>query len=840
MEGFLKDQPDLLQQLKQSSTDVSKASKEGTRDEVVTAHRQFLEAINTQEVTKKMSEFDTAHKNNPIFVVMRHYMRMVMEMLAFIRAVRTGNWKLHLITLELFTKYFFAHDKINYARMMPLYLAEMNSLEESDPAIHEEFTRGNWVVNKNGEVAFCAVGADNGLEHLNRSMKVSGGLVGISQNVNARTKFFLIAPELATLATQAKAMAGVFPDTPEHHHNLSPSKLAREDKAVLQLTETIKSFTNPFSASDDEEPNTELYNLVTKVVMLEKCKNDMCQQSAIGMKLYQTFTDERIKAGKVSLWASMKKRKLETCKCMGKVIKVKSTQKVIEMKEDRSLFARLMMVCKSRPDVDIKEAVGLYEFNVVPKSLFASDGTMLHCSCKSSLMHILEQLNDETRSFVENVDQDTEVQVKRVAIIDGMAEVQALDKPAWVKNCKQLADHFSERLFDKYNGNDEIRVIFDRYDIPLSLKSATRKRRQGGEVPIYYRVTNTTHIANVSMKKLLRHTKTKAELATLFAKEVMERGKTESRNVVVAWGTACEATHKEMSQLQSDHEEADTKMILHAIDASADGATELTIHSPDTDVLVLAIRRYTDLCSNSSFVTGKGTNHRRIKLGPIAHALGPAKVAALPAFHALTGADNTGCFAGKGKLKCWKAFEDCDSSILNALGNLGNEAQPDAVIKDAIGRFVCQLYVPKTDITTVKQLRWSVFKKKQAESERLPPTQAALDQAILRAHFQMMVWNKDNVPNPVLPSPNNYGWVMENDEWVPVMTTLEPAPKAIIQLVKCACAKSRCSSNRCQCRKAGLFCTDMCECSEDSDCENQQSNDEDATYDDDVEPLSES
>jgi hypothetical protein len=34
------------------------------------------------------------------------------------------------------------------------------------------------------------------------------------------------------------------------------------------------------------------------------------------------------------------------------------------------------------------------------------------------------------------------------------------------------------------------------------------------------------------------------------------------------------------------------KIILHAFDASADGATEVCIHSPDTDVLVLAIRRY--------------------------------------------------------------------------------------------------------------------------------------------------------------------------------------------------------------------------------------------------------
>ena len=86
----------------------------------------------------------------------------------------------------------------------------------------------------------------------------------------------------------------------------------------------------------------------------------------------------------------MKKRKLQTWKSNRKVIKVKTVERVVELKEDRSLFAHLMMVSKSRPDIDIKEAIGLYEFTV-PRALFDSDGIMMHCSCKSMLMHILEK-----------------------------------------------------------------------------------------------------------------------------------------------------------------------------------------------------------------------------------------------------------------------------------------------------------------------------------------------------------------------------------------------------------------------------------------------------------------
>ena len=104
---------------------------------------------------------------------------------------------------------------------------------------------GNWVINKNNRFSFCAVGADNALEHLNRSMKVSGELVGITQNERAQAKFFLIAPELTKPASEAIYMAGVSLHTREQHHNLSAAIVAREDKGVQQLIAAIKSFTNP-------------------------------------------------------------------------------------------------------------------------------------------------------------------------------------------------------------------------------------------------------------------------------------------------------------------------------------------------------------------------------------------------------------------------------------------------------------------------------------------------------------------------------------------------------------------------------------------------------------------
>ena len=180
-----------------------------------------------------------------------------------------------------------------------------------------------------------------------------------------------------------------------------------------------------------------MINLVTKVIMPEKVKNDICERGEIGKKLFETLVTDRIKTNKVNLWSPMKRRKLLTWKDSEKVLKLSCKDKVIELKEDRSLFAKLMAVCKSRPEINIKEVIGQYEFSVAPRSLFAPDGTMLHCSAESALMTILVKLGGESSqrtttgpqiSANESVNMEPSSQM-RVAVADAMTELQSLGKP---------------------------------------------------------------------------------------------------------------------------------------------------------------------------------------------------------------------------------------------------------------------------------------------------------------------------------------------------------------------------------------------------------------------------
>ena len=154
-----------------------------------------------------------------------------------------------------------------------------------------------------------------------------------------------------------------------------------------------------------------------------------------------------------------------------------------------------------------------------------------------------------------------------------------------------------------------------------------------------------------------------------------------------------------------------------------------------------------------------------------------------------------------------------------------NEELPQET-EDALEHFVCCLYYPAARACTVGELRQFLFKRKQAQSEGLPNTKAALHYTFLSGHFQAFIRNSDKMAIPHELDPVKYGWQMVYGLLAPVLTDQDPAPEAIVEIVKCSCMKTKCSTNKCKCKKHNLRCTDMCACSNDNeDCENSTQDD---------------
>ena len=171
----------------------------GNKEE--TALKEFTDVV--QEVRKCgvfdiVNKFDESLQQQALFL--RNYMKMFESLLLFIRASRGRDWKLHLTSLDNVVKYFFAHDQINYARMVPLYLATMDDLSKNDIRTLN-YLKEN-LSNSKTEIPFTIIGSDHSLEQENKVMKVTGGVVGLTQNPTALHRFCLVLSSITKLLRQ--------------------------------------------------------------------------------------------------------------------------------------------------------------------------------------------------------------------------------------------------------------------------------------------------------------------------------------------------------------------------------------------------------------------------------------------------------------------------------------------------------------------------------------------------------------------------------------------------------------------------------------------------------------
>ena len=814
-------------EVEKAASEVNLSAKNATdRTLLQESHVSLVGTLEKVDFVTNLNSIDEHLRGMHCFL--RNYMRQFECILRHIRASRQGEWQLHLTAQEELCKYFFAHDHLNYARLSPLYCAEMRKLETNDPDTWKALEDGDFCVTKSN-IPFCSIGPDHGIEHENRAMKVIGGITGITQKEATLDKFFLIAPELARLVNEFGDLNGVkIKEERKKHHDLTGSARSRVFQNAEKMKHVILSHGNPFTSQQDE-----VMNIMTRAVMKEDVKADIINRDKIGQKAFENFVKERINTEEKGFWDPMKKLSLKLFRNSSKPVKTKVGDKMSELREERNLLARFLIVMRSRPEIDMKEAIGEYEFSAVPRSLFSPDGEMLLAYDKASILHALEdkakekqcQQEEQGASSSASDPSSQPVQDVKVLLIDGMAlvnTVQKKDENA-MKTCKDFADAFLRKLGKESEGFSEVRLLFDRY-LAGSLKEKTRETRTAGK-EIKYRVSDTTSIANVPLKQFLSHIDTKAELTTYISDKALGhfKDKPDIRFVVVH-DTVAESNYEEFSEDLKihSHEEADTLLVLHALDVSNCGrkVDSLHIFSPDTDVFLLLVNRYSQLCPNTVFVTGRGLLRREIQLKNIYDSIGKDKADALLGFHAFTGADTSGRFAGKTKKTAFKIFMSSPQDVLRVFQCLGKGITlPSEETVTALEKFVCSLYCPKSSgIVTIPQCRWYLFSQKHAEGEKLPPTRATLREHIHRAHFISMIWVTADEPCPRLPAPTDYGWVLENERLVPVRSTGLPAPLSILMLIKCNCKASSCTGSKCSCIHARMKCTELCGCSD--DCQN--------------------
>ena len=140
-----------------------------------------------------------------------------------------------------------------------------------------------------------------------------------------------------------------------------------------------------------------------------------------------------------------------------------------------------------------------------------------------------------------------------------------------------------------------------------------------------------------------------------------------------------------------------------------------------SDVLVLAIRRYPEMCTITSFVINKGANHQG---ATNSRRTWPCQQPFFQHFTQSQALTTLEVFQGsKGKVACWKMFFDADESITDVLGKLGQAEQADDDIKREVERFVCHfIYRRSTELLSKSSGGSSLERNKHSTTDFHQPT----------------------------------------------------------------------------------------------------------------------
>jgi hypothetical protein len=767
------------------------------------AHQKLLIEIESMNLEMQLQDFDRRRAMFPMYSWLRMYMHQVLALLNFHRSVKQPQLLLYLSSLENLATYFFAYNRLDYAQNILEFTARTYASETTDPDLWKRLCAGEFAVTKN-PIPFTSIGIDQSQEHDNKILKGEGGLRGITNKPSTLLKFCLAAPVLGHLSKETQEMFGVTlaADSNQHHHHSAP-RVACQEKNV----QALKAVLQPHGIFSDQ--NKQLHNFMTKQVLRDEAQTSILNMEARGEAAKVSFVEQRI-CGKVNLWDRMTRVKFLNWDDLHKKTTLKSKTKEFQLRTTTSLFSRLLVIAKSDRNLDLQAAISQHEFHSVNHVLMRPDGTLLPCKGKSDLVKALLDACPQTKS--EPVTNDN-----RYLIIDGMAVVQAIMHAAKFGFCRDLGKSFPElidSLLQNYEGG---RVVFDNYQREISIKDDIRYSKQPGHAEDLY-VEDSTPINNV--KKFLSSKTTKDRLTLYLAQKVIFFCKkpvvTVTREDVLTNVPEYHPTTGISSQ-----EEADTLMVPHALElVNEKPGNKVDFFTKDTDCWVLILRRLPLLGPNTRIITGTGVNHRQIVLKPIYDQLGTERAEALPGFHAVTGCDTTGQISGVGKKGALKVFMKAPPQIIDALGQLGIGDVPSTEVIERCEEFYCMLLGTKevsgSDAAT---LRWQRFKKLSPNQgvEKLPPTSGAWKQHTLRAHIQAKLWAQDTVLTPQIPDPCKLGWLREEGGLVPVLSQVQAAPEAVVELFWCNCGVSKCAG-RCTCKAHNLACTELCKCEANEDC----------------------
>lgn len=804
--------PAIFDKIKQLGADVVK------RDTDISV---LLQDMQTEILPLIESFREEGRTSSPLFRFWDDYLSEVSwPMKLFLAASRHGMWQAQQYAKAKLLPFLFSSNRTVYSRFMPYLVLQHTRLPTE---LLEQFEEGRFVA-KLTEGCFNSVWFDYILEVTeNKALKSSGGIIGLTHNDSALTRWFLARP-----VTAKYAMAYMTHKSSKSltHHTNTPFHSQAYNTAVQKMLSLFESdtFIDPFSLSF---PPSRLVNIASGVEMPSDVETSLLNCHTSGKQSLINFVSERLvpKEGNLptkEFFDPMPKTKILTTRSIRSKGKPKSGLSPINGED---MYLRLLAI-NSLKKVPLDRVLS-FENAPVPLSLFTDDGSFMSCK-KSDFLEKLESLLD-SNSYSMTASSPVDCYV-----YDAMAVVQMIQPQSGVKTTYQMmAASFWKYILAHRQGAKQVHVLFDRY-IPDSLKNQTRLVR--GETLSSGPVAIQSNMLIGDWKRVMSSTKSKSELTRLYTRFLTENCHElldDNTVVYVAGGLGAKtlrvtSTYVEyVDSLSSNHEEADTRILLHIAYAGTLDVQQVVVFSPDTDVFVLLVHHFPQLkVGTLYFKTGRKGLHRDmtryIPVHEVVGSMNRQQKQIMLAVYCITGCDTCSSLHGIGKKKAFQVMSK-NADELENLTNLGTEPTISAETKAAAIKLVGLLY-GHTNCTSLNALRSVLaLRKRPVKPRKMPPTNNSFSLHLLRCIHQLLIWRSALSAMMTSYDPIDFGYSkdLETGIYHPQLMTQAAAPPELLSDLVCTC--SDLCADDCVCSHNEQPCTHACRCEgqlKDQVCEN--------------------
>ena len=746
--------------------DSLKELKESPTAQVMEILETSQEYITFMEQYEEFSNDTRSGKHGKTAMYWTMYIDLVELYLLFTRACHTNDLSLFIYCLGMMCPIFFAACRPNYARWMVRYHLNLLNMDITHPGVRQMLENGGLSIKRTAK-SFARNPVDLTLEQTINADAASclTGISAFSRSTDARKRWMITRSMRSSIVSHLLKEAGMAKQE-DTSQELQAHRVKRDNEDVKKLTEGIKSTLNPF---DEPACDENLYCISTGQAASDRVKNDLTHVREKGEAWCKEFTDGCFRDA-LRFEKPIPRRKVQNFASDALSSKIQGKDmKILELQGTRDLFGRLLYLATST-ETDLRK-VFQYPLTPVPLSLSNVNGAM-NKTDKAALMKKLEK-----RVVTEDPSNCD------ACVVDGMFLVQSLT------NLPSTFGGVAKTILNILCGLARcVHFVCDTYRSP-SIKQSERLLRDSHEADI--KVTGPEQKRPKDFQKALRSGKFKTSLLRFLSQEWSRdcyASQLEGHGIYFGLDDICYLFREEsgrvvreiVPELRCLHEEADTRMVLHAqhISQKMDNPN-IILRCSDTDVLVIFLYQAIYIAAHIWMDVGhSGTNTRRyIDVSALARRLGVDLCNALPAIHAFTGCDYTAAFMRKGKARPFDVAERSDK-FLAAFSELGTSSDISTSVTDAVEEFVCILY-GKPSLKNVDDVRFAIFREKYAPTNRndplerikgadpslLPPSKPVLLQKIRRTNYVASIWKNARLSEPATFEPTGNGWVLLDGQY---------------------------------------------------------------------------